>query len=254
MARGRRSSSRTGSWRISRCGASRPRRVGRTPTTCLNFLRFLDEAGLGLVEVVPTDLFDYLEWQGRRPSTAGRKVVRLAEARGRGLDDEPADCCGAGPVRVRGAGGGGGAQPGPDRPADDQPAGPSPGAAGACEHRGLARVAGWCASLGGCLKRSPPRRCRSFLADLRTCRDRAIVLLMLLGGLRSAEVRSLRLADVDQGRAASRLSARAARSGSSRSMGRSSPSWRPIWPGNGRRGCRPRSASWCCGVRPRGRR
>jgi integrase/recombinase XerC len=35
-----------------------------------------------VTEVVPTDLFDYLEWQGRRPSTAGRKVVRLAEARG----------------------------------------------------------------------------------------------------------------------------------------------------------------------------
>jgi integrase/recombinase XerC len=39
----------------------------------------------------------------------------------------------------------------------------------------------------------------AFLADLRTLRDRAIVLLMLLGGLRSAEVRTLRLADVDMG-------------------------------------------------------
>jgi integrase/recombinase XerC len=38
-----------------------------------------------------------------------------------------------------------------------------------------------------------------FLADLRTARDRAMVLGMLLGGLRSAEVRSLRLADVDLG-------------------------------------------------------
>ena len=38
-----------------------------------------------------------------------------------------------------------------------------------------------------------------FLADLETARDRAIVLLMLLGGLRAAEVRSLRLADVDMG-------------------------------------------------------
>ena len=48
----------------------------------LNFLRFLDKAGLGLVEVDPTDLFDYLEWQGQRPSTVGRRVVRLDEARG----------------------------------------------------------------------------------------------------------------------------------------------------------------------------
>lgn len=40
----------------------------------------------------------------------------------------------------------------------------------------------------------------SFLSDLGTCRDRAMVLLMLLGGLRAAEVRTLRLADVDVGR------------------------------------------------------
>lgn len=38
-----------------------------------------------------------------------------------------------------------------------------------------------------------------FLADLRTHRDRAIVLAMVLDGLRSAEVRALRLADVDMG-------------------------------------------------------
>lgn len=38
-----------------------------------------------------------------------------------------------------------------------------------------------------------------FLADLNTHRDRAIVLAMVLGGLRSAEVRALRLADVDMG-------------------------------------------------------
>jgi site-specific recombinase XerD len=38
-----------------------------------------------------------------------------------------------------------------------------------------------------------------FLADRQTHRDRAIVLLMLLGGLRAAEVRSLRLTDIDVG-------------------------------------------------------
>jgi integrase/recombinase XerC len=38
-----------------------------------------------------------------------------------------------------------------------------------------------------------------FLADLDTHRDRAIVLLMLLGGLRATETRTLRLADVDVG-------------------------------------------------------
>ena len=40
----------------------------------------------------------------------------------------------------------------------------------------------------------------AFLADLVSHRDRAVVLLMVFGGLRAAEVRSLRLADVDQGR------------------------------------------------------
>jgi site-specific recombinase XerC len=39
----------------------------------------------------------------------------------------------------------------------------------------------------------------AFLADLHTSRDRAITLLMLLGGLRAAEVRPLRLANVDMG-------------------------------------------------------
>jgi hypothetical protein len=122
----------------------------------LNFLRFLDEAGLGLVQVVPTDLFDYLEWQGRRPSTAGRKVVRLAEARGvaastmnrriaavRGLFEYAvlAEVVERNPV--------------PGRPAHDQPAGPSPGSAGACGLAGLVRAVSWCAP-----KRSPPRRCR----------------------------------------------------------------------------------------------
>ena len=40
----------------------------------------------------------------------------------------------------------------------------------------------------------------AFLTDLGTHRDRAMVLLMLLGGLRAAEVRGLLLAEVDVGR------------------------------------------------------
>jgi site-specific recombinase XerD len=40
----------------------------------------------------------------------------------------------------------------------------------------------------------------AFMATLGTHRDRAMVLAMLLGGLRSAEVRGLLLADVDMGR------------------------------------------------------
>jgi site-specific recombinase XerD len=39
----------------------------------------------------------------------------------------------------------------------------------------------------------------AFLSDLGTHRDRAMVLAMVLGGLRAGEVRSLRLADIDMG-------------------------------------------------------
>jgi site-specific recombinase XerD len=60
---------------------------------------------------------------------------------------------------------------------------------------------------GGRLVRQPrrlpeslePAEVAAFLADLSTHRDRAMVLGMLLGGLRAGEVRSLRLADVDMG-------------------------------------------------------
>jgi site-specific recombinase XerD len=48
----------------------------------LNFFRFLEDVGLEVAEVAAADLFDYLEWQSRRASTAGRTVVRLDEARG----------------------------------------------------------------------------------------------------------------------------------------------------------------------------
>src|SRR6266542_3478862 len=39
----------------------------------LNFLRFLDEGRLGLTDLVPTDFFDYLEWQDRRKPAQGAK-------------------------------------------------------------------------------------------------------------------------------------------------------------------------------------
>jgi len=46
----------------------------------------------------------------------------------------------------------------------------------------------------------PPADVDVFLTDLRTHRDRAVVRAVLLGGLRSAEVRGLLLRDVDMGR------------------------------------------------------
>jgi len=48
----------------------------------LNFLRFLDGQGVGLAEVRPIDLFDYLDWQTQPKRTAGSTVVRLSERRG----------------------------------------------------------------------------------------------------------------------------------------------------------------------------
>lgn len=50
-----------------------------------------------------------------------------------------------------------------------------------------------------------PNDVADFLADLGSHRDRAIVLAMVLGGLRVGEVRRLRLPDVDQGRRQLRL-------------------------------------------------
>lgn len=47
----------------------------------LNFLRFLAGQGVGLAEVRPTDLFDYLDWQTQPKRPAGSTVVRLSERR-----------------------------------------------------------------------------------------------------------------------------------------------------------------------------
>lgn len=48
----------------------------------LNLSRFLAERGIELTAVGPTDLFDWLAWQSRPQPLSGKKVVRLAEARG----------------------------------------------------------------------------------------------------------------------------------------------------------------------------
>ncbi|MGH2698103.1 MAG: site-specific integrase, partial [Actinomycetota bacterium] len=48
----------------------------------LNFGRFLSERGLAATDVVPTDLFDYLEWQTRPKRMKGAKVVRIGDPRG----------------------------------------------------------------------------------------------------------------------------------------------------------------------------
>ncbi|ETZ68398.1 phage integrase family protein [Mycobacterium sp. MAC_080597_8934] len=70
-----------------------------------------------------------------------------------------------------------------------------------------------------------------------------MVLVMLLGGLRSAEARGLLLADVDMGRRRLRVIGKGGKERHVRSMRRSSPSSPPTCDGSGRRGWRRRSAS-----------
>ena len=162
--------------------------------------RFFDEARIDWLTAGPMDFFDWLEWQSKPERSKGHKVVALDTRRGaapatmnrrvaaaRGLF-EHAVMCGVidrNPV------------PAPRR---------SSGLRG--PRRGLlGHVSGRRAVAAGRLVRQERRLPESldaddvavFLADLETHRDRALVLLMLLGGLRAAEVRSLQLADVDVG-------------------------------------------------------
>lgn len=165
-----------------------------------NFATFLSEQNLSLSEVVPSDVFSYLDWQQRRRRPGGGgKVVALA-ARGpspatmnrrvsavRGLFEHQvmAGAVAENPV-----------------PAARRSNGLRAPARGLLGHVGSGRRRG-----GGRLVRQADRLpegvegadVAAFLADLLTYRDRAIVLAMVLGGLRAGEVRSLRLADVDMG-------------------------------------------------------
>ncbi len=162
--------------------------------------RFFDEAAIEWRQANPTDFFDWLEWQRRPTATKGRQVVRLADKRGaaaasmnrrvaaaRGLY-EHAMICGVldrNPV-----------------PAPRRSSGLRGSRQGLLGHVRTRRSAG-----SGRLVRQERRlpecldsaEVAAFLSDLGTHRDRAMVLAMLLGGLRAAEVRSLRLADVDMG-------------------------------------------------------
>ncbi|MEA2825719.1 MAG: integrase/recombinase XerC [Actinomycetota bacterium] len=162
-----------------------------------NFAMFLEDRALQLTDVVPTDLFGYLDWQSRRSGRAGKVVTigpttpapatlnrRIAAVRGL---FEHLVTTGA---RV------------------DNPVPSARRASGLRgQHRGALGHVATRSRSGGRLVREPQRLPESvsaedvtaFLADLETHRDRAMALAMVLGGLRAAEVRSLRLADVDMG-------------------------------------------------------
>lgn len=165
----------------------------------VNLGRFLQAHDLPLKRVEPLDVFAWVDWQSVRRPEAGA-VVRLARsgsapstvnrrvAAARAFFEflVMSDMVASNPI-----------------PAPRRGQGLRPTARGMLGHLGPGR-----ARSGGRLVREQRRLPESldmtdvqgFISGLRTHRDRAMVLAMLLGGLRSAEVRGLRLADLDQGR------------------------------------------------------
>lgn len=221
---------------------------------CLNFGRFCVERALSLQGVSAAEVFDWIDWQagtsrrrsgnvvafsrtGAAPATVNRRV---AAVRALFAHQVTLGAIGASPV-----------------PAPRRGQGVRPKARGMLGHLGPGRP-----RQGGRLVRQPRRLPESltgeevgaFLADLGSHRDRAIVLVMLLGGLRAGEVRRLRLADVDQGRRMLRVIGKGGRERTVPSTGRSSSNWPPTCGPSGPPRWPRRSASWCCTVPPPGSR
>jgi integrase/recombinase XerC len=166
----------------------------------LNFSRFLAERREEVSDVVATDLFDYLDWQAKKSHGVAQKVVRLSEHRGPApatMNRRIAAVRGFFEYAVIS-----GARADNPVPAARRSTGLRPKARGMLGHIAPRRP-----PTGGRLVRQPRRLPESldakevavFIADLGTHRDRAMALAMVLGGLRAAEVRGLRLADVDMG-------------------------------------------------------
>jgi integrase/recombinase XerC len=155
----------------------------------LNFLRFCAARELVLSRVTAVDLFDYLDWQAHPARKERERVVQLRGRRGaapatmnrriaavRGLFEYLSMT---------------GVRHDNPVPAPRRSSGLRASGRGLLGHLGPGRPRG-----GGRLVREPrrlpeaiePEEVSAFLADLSTARDRAIVLAMVLGGLRSAEV------------------------------------------------------------------
>jgi site-specific recombinase XerD len=164
----------------------------------LSFARFCQARGLRLADVVPTDLFDWVSWQtsGSRPRSGSVvAMVRHAGAAPASVNRRVAAVRALFEYQVMCG----------DRTENPVPA-PRRGQGLRAKSRGvLGHLGPGRPRAGGRLVRGLRRLPESldrdevaaFLANLLTHRDRAIVLLMLLGGLRAGEVRRLRLAEVD---------------------------------------------------------
>lgn len=182
------------------------------PFDLLNFSRFLVERGASLEDVVPTDLFDYLDWQAKAKPATGSTVVRLADRRGAApttMNRRIAAVRGLFEFSVIS-----GLRTDNPVPAARRSTGLRPKARGMLGHISPRRP-----PTGGRLVRQPKllpesleaAEVAAFVADLGTHRDRAMTLAMLVGGLRAAEVRSLGLADIDMARRAVRVMAKGGR-------------------------------------------
>jgi site-specific recombinase XerD len=166
----------------------------------LCFGRFCLDRRLALADVAPVDLFSWVDSQMNPARTGAQRVVPLGRrgaapasvnrrvAAVRSFFEHLVLCEARATNPV---------------PVPRRSSGLRPKARGMLGHLGPGRRRG-AGRLVRQAQRLPeavdPDDVAAFVADLGTHRDRAIVLLMVLGGLRCAEVRHLRLADVDQGR------------------------------------------------------
>ncbi|ETZ96805.1 phage integrase, N-terminal SAM-like domain protein [Mycobacterium kansasii 824] len=158
-----------------------------------NLARFLTERDVTLSEVQAPLVFDWIDWQGVRrtgrpqPGSAAASTVNRRVAAVRALFEYLAMTGRRGNNPV---------------PSPRRGQGLRRSERGLLGHLGPGR-----ARPGGRLVRQPQLLPESlpasdidaFVATLGSHRDRAMVLAMLLGGLRSAEARGLLLADVDMG-------------------------------------------------------
>jgi integrase/recombinase XerC len=165
----------------------------------VNLARFLTGEGIGLASVRSADVFAWVDWQGARRD-GGAKVVALRRqtAAASTVNRRVAAVRAFFEYLVMT-----GARTDNPVPSPRRGQGIRPAARGLLGHLGPGRP-----RAGGRLVRQPRRLPESlpagevdaFVASLRTHRDRAMALAMLLGGLRSAEVRGLMLSDADMGR------------------------------------------------------